>query len=305
MNYIESAYKLAEDICRNPKYVFQCQDVKGQCEHSWIAFDISEQEDTWWGMPSNIEAGDIKRLIIYELLACSINYCYWYGNPNIRPNGSSSTKLYKIMDEAFSPENNVSTYGDDFWERQIGMWLIVIECRMVEERFPLLKERWDHLRKTKALDIVANTIHQTIQEDKMDENKLHALYGAIMKNIPSYCDDLFLKRVSLFFIMLYRRMGLLKDVIHLIPCPIDYHIPNMLRHYQLIRYNEELAGVIERKELIPKCSRMETEIRAASLLMTRKVAEACDTTPTDVDTFLFLNRKKAETPFHLTITTDY
>ena len=40
-------------------------------------------------------------MIVYELMSCAVNYCYWYGLPSIRPNGASANRMYELLDQTF------------------------------------------------------------------------------------------------------------------------------------------------------------------------------------------------------------
>ena len=72
-----------------------------------------------------------------ELVASSINYCYWYGSPTIRPNGVSSTSMYDDVEEAFKDADN---HALNFSSR-IGFLIKILS----EHRYPLLEERKRHL----------------------------------------------------------------------------------------------------------------------------------------------------------------
>jgi hypothetical protein len=57
--------------------------------------------------------------------------------------------------------------------------------------------------------------------------------------------------------------------------------------------------------LIPAGSLEEIEIRASTIVAAQKIAEEANITTTQVDDYLWLNRKMTNDPFHLTYTTDY
>ena len=40
------------------------------------------------------------KIILRELIASSINYCYWYGHGDIRPMGANSNGMYELVDAA-------------------------------------------------------------------------------------------------------------------------------------------------------------------------------------------------------------
>ena len=122
---------------------------------------------------------------------------------------------------------------------------------------------------------------------------------------PGYGKDLFLKRAFLFIIQMYRRLGLFKDEIHKIPVPADYQIPKMLRMLGCIKYNYPLDLMVADGRLISEGSLLECEIRAATIVVCKKIADLAGCSCADVDTYLFANRKTCRDPFHLTVTTNY
>ena len=89
------------------------------------------------------------------------------------------------------------------------------------------------------------------------------------------------------------------------PVPADYQIPKMLEGMGCINYNYILSEKIQNGELIPAGSIEECEIRAATMLAGKRLAELSGKTMCDIDTYLWLKRKEVDKPFHLTITTNY
>ena len=100
-------------------------------------------------------------------------------------------------------------------------------------------------------------------------------------------------------------MGYFKDEVHKLIVPADYHIPNVLRHYECLVYYCDLRGKISRQEIIPENSLEECAIRASTILACKQIAEIAECTMVDVDTVLFSKKNIPSTPFHLTITSNY
>jgi hypothetical protein len=63
--------------------------------------------------------------------------------------------------------------------------------------------------------------------------------------------------------------------------------------------------IVDTHQLIPKHSQIECEIRAATVLAGKKLQELTGWNASEIDAWLWLRRKEATKPFHLTITTDY
>jgi hypothetical protein len=126
----------------------------------------------------------------------------------------------------------------------------------------------------------------------------------LVKNIPGYASDLFLKRAQLFIMQLHRKLGIL-DVDKL-TVPADYHIPRILRSAGCISYSGSLVDKISNQEIIPKGSHYETCIRATAIIACDYIAEKLGITPMQVDDILWQKRREFTIyPFHLTVTTDY
>lgn len=91
----------------------------------------------------------------------------------------------------------------------------------------------------------------------------------------------------------------------------DYNLPNILRWYGVLQYDEEIEKKIDRGDLIPKYSRVETELRAATILAADeiiiRVNESADRSVNGahMDNKLFNMRDIVDTPIHHTKTTAY
>ena len=87
--------------------------------------------------------------------------------------------------------------------------------------------------------------------------------------------------------------------------PADYQVPKMLEHFGCLVYTRDLEDKIKRHTMIPKWSIEEISIRAGTILVCDKLSELTGWTKSDIDAWLWRNRKECDKPFHLTITTDY
>ena len=87
--------------------------------------------------------------------------------------------------------------------------------------------------------------------------------------------------------------------------PADYQVPKILKHFDCFYYKSELDLKIKEGELLPKHSLEECQIRAATVVACQMLAENTGWNIADIDGWLWLRRKTAIEPFHLTITTDY
>jgi len=239
-----------------------------------------------------------KKDILYELIAGSINYCYWYGKHDIRPHGAGSLLMYNLLNDCF----NVYDFGKDLIELLIIM--------LTQNRFPLLEERIKHLHEIlengeSYANLFFNTEAATDAYSFVILDGQEELFEKLLYTFPGYASDIFLKRASLFFLQLYRRFGVCEQLISKIHVPADYQVPKLLRHFNCISYSTPLNNMIYLNELIPKHSIIECEIRAAAVVVCQKLSEQTGWNISDIDAWLWLRRKECNDPFHLTITTDY
>jgi hypothetical protein len=222
-----------------------------------------------------------------ELLAGSINYCYWYGKSDMRVCGASATLMYDLLTQSYEMMRGLIS----------GAMVSCFLSLLANKRFPLLEEREKHLRETlQHVDKVGLVIETQSLADSMK---------AVIEKIPGYASDMFLKRACLLFMQLNRKYGLFSGEMDRLIVPADYQVPKMLRHFGCIHYRQELSNKVKNQELIPKWSRMECEIRAATVLVCEDLCELTGWNLMDIDSWLWLRRKDAEEPFHLTVTTDY
>ena len=243
--------------------------------------------------------------IIYELIASSINYCYWYGNSNIRPNGASSTSMYNLMLNTINSTDVKTIIGiKTFNNNHLSQCIDKFERALCLNRFPLVEERIKHLNELKphAINYCGKVLSKT---NNLDKNTMKYLLNKLVELFPGFASDMFLKRAFLFFIQLYRRFGWFKEELKNCPVPADYQIPKMLNHFGCIKYHPLLDISIVQSKIIPKHSRDECEIRSATILAMRELCRLTGWNVADVDSYLFLRRHQVKKNFHLTITTDY
>lgn len=284
MNLSESVYEISESFMKDPDYVFMNDEEIGL-----IANDMKLVGKPNFPLP---EVDNLHKAVVLELVAASINYCYWYGRHDVRPNGSSSTRMYELLMTAFN----------DYEEWDIPVFARCIE-NLIEllsiNRFPLIEERSRHLR-----ELVNNCEGFANMMVKAD-NDINGYMYKLIETFPGFASDIFLKRASLFFIQLFRRFGWFEAHLHNLHVPADYQVPKMLNHFGCIMYEEELQYAIDTNQLIPKHSQAECEIRAATVLTIKKLCGLTGWNVAEVDGYFFTKRHDATNPFHLTITTDY
>ncbi len=235
---------------------------------------------------------DLLHLIVRELVAASINYCYWYGASMIRPMGASSTTMYNAVDSA------LQFFSQETFPGHIEH--LVQELAL--QRFPLLEERKRHLYELledgKGITFARYVI--------INKNNPENVFRELVQNFPGFASDIFLKRASLFMIQLYRQLNWFEDFMSDLFVPADYQVPKMLWTFKAIEYSNVLQLKIQESKLIEKGSLMECQLRAATIQAVKKLHELTGWNIADIDTWLWTKRKEPVDPrFHLTITTDY
>jgi hypothetical protein len=285
MNCIESVFDISEKFMEDPSYVYIDNDKIKEVaslmnENSIKKFDPA---------PNNLTEEEIKKECYLQLVGGAINYCYWYGKHNIRPNDCGSGKMFDIITK-IAEEYDI--YSDDFISR--------LHWDFTKERFPLLEERIKHIDETclngkHFIDILMN--------DKKD--KIEHLMEYMICLFPGYASDMFLKRASLFFLMMYRKFGWFEKDLHSLHIPADYQVPKMFHYFRCLKYEPKLYKKIALNQILVKGSLMECEIRSSTILVAKKLCDITGWNISDVDAWFWLRRRKCDRPFHLTVTTDY
>ena len=291
MNLSKTVFEIAESFMEDAEYVSINDDNIRS-----LAEEIINSEHTEF---YTHKSESIAKSILYELIGCSIDYCFWYGKSYIRPLGSNSTKLYELIVESFTDFQFDEVNSDIVYDDSIKKL-----CNsLILNRFPLVEERIKHLNELSFKIVEGFIIYlYTSKRKEVDLNKSMEL---LIQMFPGFAGDIFLKRAALFFIQLYRKFGWYSDILKTCHIPADYHIPKMLNHYGCIEYDTNLISKIYNNELIPKNSLEECEIRSASILVAKDLVNLTGLNVADIDSYLFLKRNECKDPFHLTITTDY
>ena len=97
MGIMADTYNLAESIMSKQTHVSLCEDRISELAEkikNWVAEE---------SMIDNERSGldDVKKIAMFELLGCSVNYRYWYGRHNIRPQASNAAKMYRLLRESY------------------------------------------------------------------------------------------------------------------------------------------------------------------------------------------------------------
>lgn len=306
MNLIKGVYDIAENFLSLPVPTRQhvklntgkVNDLARQMvEDGKVNFYSTEDQE--------VKEKNELTIIIRELTASAINYCYWYGNANVRPNGANSGGMYDLLDASLSNLMKVHDITNHPLNQTIQVYKESID-ELIEglsiQRYPLLEERKRHLleltKNGKGMEFARFVL---LNKEKHGEQLLEEL----VKKFTGFASDTFLKRASLFFIQLNRQLDWFPDLMNEIFVPADYQVPNVLCHFETIEYSNDLAYKIQEGKLVEKGSLMECQIRAATIIVCKMLMKTTGWSVADVDTYLWTKRKLPKKKFHLTITSDY
>ncbi len=283
----------AKQFCSKPKYVFINEKNIARLAREFPYYKNLLQ----WGERTNyvvLDQGEKltkSQTIVFELMANSINYCYWYGYPTVRPCGSSSVKMYELLKRSWK------LYSGEFGITA-GIVYRLIEL-MTFYRFPLLSERVKHLEElTQSPGGIERVVSAVNTCDATE------LLRKVANSFVGFGEDLFLKRAQLFIFALLRR-GIEIPGFEKLSVPADYQLPNVLRKLEILKYSRKLKKKVDDFDLIIKGSRMEVELRAATIIACDKLSKASGYNSMEIDNFLWQLRKKVSNTHHCTITTDY
>lgn len=283
MKLVESINDLAQQFMINPEYVMLHLENMAALANEMLETGVKP-------FPPESSGEDNHIIVWKELAASAINYCYWYGRHNVRPNNASSTAMYDLVDQSF-PSNL-----DDL---DLRLALDILGQGLARERFPLLEERIRHLDQLMNSSLLVGDLVEK------EGNPSYNYFEDLVIGFPGFASDMFLKRASLFFLQLYRTLGWFEDAMQWLPVPADYQVPKMLRHFGCFTYLDPLGTMVKQGALIPSGSLWECEIRAATIVVCKFLQVQTEWNISEIDSWLWLRRKECTDPFHLTITTDY
>jgi hypothetical protein len=265
-----------------------------------------------------------ERLVDFFLLFNSINFCYW-GQPKWtisfqeQPYDGAFGMMaaltraldegYPLLDGAFLARIRV----DEFRHMLRGNVPIPLEA----ERYAILQETG-----TVLVSEFGGRWHEVVRQAGGSAVRLVEL---LIAHFPSW-DDVtqfegrrvaFYKRAQLAAGMIYQAFGgqgwgVFKDLSQL-TVYADYKLPQVLRKLGILVYDEALSTLVDSQTPIPAGSRMEIEIRAATIWAGERIRQALagrapEITAAHIDFWLWeTSQRKSpdDRPYHRTLTTAY
>ena len=265
-----------------------------------------------------------ERLVDFFLLFNSINFCYW-GKPKW-----TISFHEQPYDGAFGMMAALSRALDEGYPLLDGTFL----ARIREDEFrhmlcgnvpiPLEAERYAILQETGTVLVseFGGRWHEVVRQAGGSAVRLVEL---LITHFPSW-DDVtqlegrrvaFYKRAQLAAGMVYQAFGgqgwgAFKDFGQL-TVYADYKLPQVLRKLGILVYDEALSALVDSQTPIPAGSRMEIEIRAATVWAGEQIRQALagrapKITAAHIDFWLWeTSQRKSpdDRPYHRTLTTAY
>lgn len=253
----------------------------------------------------------INFLLIYE----SINFSFW-GEPkwtidtNIGKLDGSIALLYVLLQYV---KESKST---DFSSMSKKEFLKILKGNI---KIPLFEERFKIIKEVSAIvnDKMQGNFYQYIKDITSDIE----LFETIIANFPSFKDERLYNKQTIYFYKLAQLLT--SDILHikeqkekikvnythLVGCA-DYKIPQVLREFGILNYDNKLAKIVDNHSEIPINSIYEVEIRANMITVINMINKKLNYKycRIDINDFIYMqknNKNFKMRPYHLTRCTNY
>lgn len=310
--------KLAEKLLESPKYL---SINPARVEYIAKSFeDYPITLPTWDDGGFYPESNDFEELCLFYLVFNSINFCYFDSDGNKFDDGqfSGSSLCCKRLTQSWQE------IKDPYFLANVDENYLLLELLYADSPISMVKERVIALRELGSF-IISNPDFKFSTFFRKYRRNIYFASQAIPTHLPTWRDP-FYKRAQLFVSMVYGRFSKQEDL------PIttgfedltvfsDYKVPQTLMNLGLISPGTELQSVYQSGLFLESGSRIELEIRAASIVASdllikdlRRVTGNTAINALHVDFLLWSARKNKlldklcvedHFPHHFTMTTDY
>lgn len=297
-------------VIENAKYIQINKD-----EIKKFANGIQEVNIKNWlyNSPYNLLDENVETIITFLLYFEAIDFSFW-GSPkwqietsNGKEDGSMAL-MYAML--RYIRENKTF---DNLTKEKFKKYLQGnIDIPLLEERYQIIKN-----------------INKVVNE-KMDGDFYNAIYNLtndeelfkfIIDNFEDFKDIRTYEGKTIYFYKLAqlltsdilhireKKENIKVDYSHLVGCS-DYKIPQGLRALNLVKYNEELANIVDNKIEIKENSKYEVEIRATVIYVIDEIKRLLNNkvNAIELNDYIWLmskNKELPKRPYHLTRTTNY
>ena len=187
-----------------------------------------------------------------------------------------------------------------------------VEIPLFEERFKIIKNVNKVVNERFGGDFY-NAIYKLTNDEE--------LFKFIIDNFEDFKDIRTYEGKTIYFYKLAqlltsdilhireKKENIKVDCSHLVGCS-DYKIPQGLRALKLVKYNKELADIVDNKVGIQENSAYEVEIRATVIYVIDEIKRLLNNkvSAIELNDYIWLmskNKELPKRPYHLTRTTNY
>ncbi len=230
---------------------------------------------------------DEEAMLDYLIILDSLNFCFW------NPEGKRWQILYngKLYDGYFALSLALKDFFEAYPDKANLKYFSNISFKKFRELLQggknllLLKKRWEIVKKV-SRHLVENYKASSKQFVLSGNRQFSILIPKIAAELFAFDDQAIYQESNVY---LWKRAQILavdicaalggrgtykfKDPGYPTTFP-DYRIPQILEHLDIIEYSPKLKGLIKNRSLLPKASREEIEIRAATVWAIEYLKEA-------------------------------
>ena len=281
------------------KFANQIKDVNTQ---NWL-----------YNSPYKLLDENIETIITFLLYFEAIDFSFW-GSPkwqietiNGKEDGSMAL-MFAMLRYIRENKSFDSMTKENFKEYLKGN----VEIPLFEERFKIIKNVNKVVNETFSGDFY-NAIYNLTNDEE--------LFKFIIDNFEDFKDIRTYEGKKIYFYKLAqlltsdilhireKKENIKVDYSHLVGCS-DYKIPQVLRALNLVKYNEELANIVDNKIEIKENSKYEVEIRAKVIYVIDEIKRLLNNkvNAIELNDYIWLmskNKELPKRPYHLTRTTNY
>lgn len=278
-----------------------------------------------WDAARHYASPDPKRTLDYLIVLDTLNFCFWADDPGkprwrIGRKGKTRTGYFALslaLKKYF--EENPGAGWKEFAAMPFGEFRDMLGGG---ENLPLLRKRHENLRAV-ARAMLRRWGGDSAEMVRSAGGKFSELVPLI-RSLPSFDDAAryrgrkiwLLKRAQILAADIWlalggRGLGRFSDSGYLTVFP-DYKLPQILRHYGILRYSPRLEAKIRKGKLLPPGSREEVELRSATVAACELLTKELNglgrrLVPAQVDWMLWNEAKRARLPlpYHKTKTIFY
>lgn len=297
-------------VIENAKYIQINKD-----EIKKFANGIQEVNIKNWlyNSPYNLLDENVETIITFLLYFEAIDFSFW-GSPkwqietsNGKEDGSMAL-MYAMLRYIRENKTFDNLTKENFKEYLKGN----VEIPLFEERFKIIKNVNKVVNERFGGDFY-NAIYKLTNDEE--------LFKFIIDNFEDFKDIRTYEGKTIYFYKLAqlltsdilhireKKENIKVDCSHLVGCS-DYKIPQGLRALKLVKYNKELADIVDYKVEIQENSAYEVEIRATVIYVIDEIKRLLNNkvSAIELNDYIWLmskNKELPKRPYHLTRTTNY